>query len=171
MTIFFYKGLTRNPEIGNTPVWVLPNIWRLGRVMDTKFGTNVSNRMLLNAAKFQGYSFYRFWVIQRKPTAGVNYCDPDSVCFEHFFPNSNFGKFERISRSFESSNREGRLHLKSVQTFQELCFLLISQNNIYGSGCWNQPSKWAGNKKFAAERFCNLTWLNLSISSCFEGSN
>ena len=27
MTIFFYKGLTRNPEIGNTSVWVLPNIW------------------------------------------------------------------------------------------------------------------------------------------------
>ena len=24
MTIFFYKGLTRNPEIGNTPVWVCP---------------------------------------------------------------------------------------------------------------------------------------------------
>ena len=68
MTIFFYKGLTRNLEIGNTPVWVLPNIWRLGRVMDTKFGTNVSNRMLLNAAKFQGYSFYRFWVIKGKPT-------------------------------------------------------------------------------------------------------
>ena len=31
-TICFYKGLTRNPEIGNTPVWVWPNIWRLGRV-------------------------------------------------------------------------------------------------------------------------------------------
>ena len=68
MTIFFYKRLSRNPEIGNTPVWVLPNIWRLGRVMDTKFGTNVSNRMLLNAAKCQGYSFYRFWVIKGKPT-------------------------------------------------------------------------------------------------------
>ena len=24
--------------------------------------------MLLNAAKFQGYSFYRFWVIKGKPT-------------------------------------------------------------------------------------------------------
>ena len=24
MTIFFYKGLTRNPETGNTPVWVFP---------------------------------------------------------------------------------------------------------------------------------------------------
>ena len=70
MTIFFYKGLTRNLEIGNTPIWVLPNIWRVGRVMDTKFGMNVSNKMLLNAAKFQGYSLYRFWVIQGKPTLG-----------------------------------------------------------------------------------------------------
>ena len=32
MTIFFYKGLTRNPEIGNTPVWVLPNIWNWGKL-------------------------------------------------------------------------------------------------------------------------------------------
>ena len=71
MTIFFYKGLTRNPEIGNTPIWVLPNIWRLGRVMDTTFGTNVSNRMLLNAAEFQGYSFYRFWIIKGKPTGKI----------------------------------------------------------------------------------------------------
>ena len=68
MTIFFYKGLIRNPEIGNTPVWVLSNIWRLGRVRGTKFGANVSNRMLLNATKFQGYSFYRSRVIKRKPT-------------------------------------------------------------------------------------------------------
>ena len=70
ITIFFYKGLTRNPEMGNTPVWVLPNIWRLGRVIDTTFGTNVSNIMLLNPEKFQGYSFYPFWVIQGKPTGG-----------------------------------------------------------------------------------------------------
>ena len=77
MTIFFYKGLTRNPEIGNTPVWVLPNIWRLGQVMDTKFGTNVSNRMLLNAAKFSGYSFYHSWVIKGKPTGVMsNYPPP-----------------------------------------------------------------------------------------------
>ena len=66
--IFFNKGLTKNPEIGNTPVWVLPIIWRLGQVRDTKFGMNVSNKMLLNAAKYQGYSFYRFWVFKGKPT-------------------------------------------------------------------------------------------------------
>ena len=69
-TIFFYKGLTRNPEIGNTLVWVLSNIWRLGRVMGTKFGTNVCNRMLLNSAKFQDYSVYRSWVTKGKPTGG-----------------------------------------------------------------------------------------------------
>ena len=50
VTIYFYKGLTRNSEIGNTSVWVLPN------------------KILLNATKCQGYSFYRFWVIRGKPT-------------------------------------------------------------------------------------------------------
>ena len=38
----------------------------------TKFGTNVSNKMLLNAAKYQGYSFYRFWVIKGKPVFFVS---------------------------------------------------------------------------------------------------
>ena len=79
MTIFFYKGLTRNPEIGNTHVWVLPNIWRLGWVMDTRFGTNVSKRMSLNDEKCQSYSFYRFWVIKRKPTGGINLPSPAST--------------------------------------------------------------------------------------------
>ena len=54
MTIFFYKGLR---EIGNAPVWFLANIWRLGQIMGTKFGTNVSNRMLLNAAEFHVTTF------------------------------------------------------------------------------------------------------------------
>ena len=80
MTTFFYKGLTRNPEIGNTPVWVLSNIWRLGRVRDTEFGTILSNKMLANATKWQGYSFYRFWVIKGKSTGcgegGWNYLSP-----------------------------------------------------------------------------------------------
>ena len=66
----FCKGLTRNSEIRNTPIWVLPNTRRLEQVMDTKFCTNVSNRISLNAANFQGYSFYRFWVIKGKPTRG-----------------------------------------------------------------------------------------------------
>ena len=66
MAIYFYWGLTRNPEIGNTPVWVLPNIWRLGWVRDTTFDKDVSNKMLLHAAKYHGYSFYRFWVVKGK---------------------------------------------------------------------------------------------------------
>ena len=46
--------------------------------MDTKIGTNVSKRMLLNAAKFQGYSFYRFWIIKGKPTRGGGKITPPS---------------------------------------------------------------------------------------------
>ena len=55
MIVFFYKGLTRNPEIRNTLLWVLPNFWRPGQVgdRDAKFCTNVSNKMLLNAVKCQ----------------------------------------------------------------------------------------------------------------------
>ena len=60
ITILIYKGLTRNPETGNTSVCSLPNIWKLKRVTNTTFGTNVSNKKLLNAAKCQGYSFYHF---------------------------------------------------------------------------------------------------------------
>ena len=67
MIIFFYKGLTRNPEIGNTPVWALPNIWRLGQVIDTKFGTSVSNRMLL---KIPGLQLLLFLSYKGKPTGG-----------------------------------------------------------------------------------------------------
>ena len=70
MTIFFYKGLTRNPEIGKNPVCVLHNISRLGQVRDTKFDMSVSNIILLNAAKYQGNNFYCFWVIKGKPVGG-----------------------------------------------------------------------------------------------------
>ena len=59
----FMKDLTRNSKKKNTCVWVLSNFWRPGQVRDTKFGTNVSNKYLLNAAKYQVHSFYSFWVI------------------------------------------------------------------------------------------------------------
>ena len=59
MAIVLYKGLTGNPEIGNTSIWVLPNILRLGGVKDTKFDANVSIEMLLNTVKCRGYNFYR----------------------------------------------------------------------------------------------------------------
>ena len=55
---------------GNTLVWVLPNIWGLRRVRDTKFATDVPNKMLLNVATSQVYSFYPFWVSKGKPTGG-----------------------------------------------------------------------------------------------------
>ena len=45
MTISFCKGLTKNPEIGNTPVWVFPNIWRLGQIMDIKFGMYITRNL------------------------------------------------------------------------------------------------------------------------------
>ena len=70
LSVFFYKGLTRNLEIGNNLVWVLFHIWRLGWVRDTKFGTDVSKKILLNAAKCQGNSFYRSSVIKGKSTGG-----------------------------------------------------------------------------------------------------
>ena len=67
MAILIYKEL-KSQIIGNIPIWVLPNNWRLKQVRNTKFGTNVSKKMLLNAAKCQGYTFYHFWVIKEKPT-------------------------------------------------------------------------------------------------------
>ena len=59
MTIYFYKELTRNTEIRNTLAWVLANTWSQRRVRDSKFGTDVSNEMFLNAAKYQSYRFHR----------------------------------------------------------------------------------------------------------------
>ena len=71
MTILFYKeGIDQKSENWENPAWVFPSIWRLGRVRDTKFGTSVFNKMLLNAQKCQGSSLYRFWLIKGKPTGG-----------------------------------------------------------------------------------------------------
>ena len=46
------------------------NILRLEKFRDPKFGTNVSNQKLLNAVKYQGYSFYHFWILKGGPTGG-----------------------------------------------------------------------------------------------------
>ena len=56
----------------------LPSIWRLGWVRNTKFGTNVSNKMLLNDAKCQGYNFC-FWFIQGNPTGGIKLPPPPTL--------------------------------------------------------------------------------------------
>ena len=55
--IFFYNQLTRNLEIGNIPIWVAPSICWLGQVRDTNLAQIISNKMLVNNAKCQGYSF------------------------------------------------------------------------------------------------------------------
>ena len=49
----------------------MPNIWGLGGARDIEFGINISNKMLPNAAKCQGYSFYHFCIIKGKPERGV----------------------------------------------------------------------------------------------------
>ena len=64
--VLFYKGLKMKMPV----VWVLPNIWRLGQIRNTKFGTDVSKEMFLHATKCQSYIFYCFWVIKGKPTNG-----------------------------------------------------------------------------------------------------
>ena len=51
MTIFFHKGLTRNPEIGNTAFWVLSKTLSQGRVRDTKFDTDVWCYWMLQNAR------------------------------------------------------------------------------------------------------------------------
>ena len=93
VTIFYYKRLIRNLEIGNTPIWVLPNIWRLGQVRDSKFGTNFSNKMLLNNAKVQGCSFYPFWVIKGKPTGRGTKLTPTQIRVKIPHKNKSFNIF------------------------------------------------------------------------------
>ena len=68
MVIFGYKGLSRNPETRNIPVWFLSNIWRLEKIKDAKFGTNISNKMLMNAVKCQ---FLPYFSYQEKTSRGV----------------------------------------------------------------------------------------------------
>ena len=117
MTIFLYKRLIRNLEIGNIPVWVFLNIWRVSWVRDTKFGTNVSNEKLLNAANFQDYRFYTFWVITGKPT-GVKLLPIQITDNIEIIPNSWCANlverfsFRRISGEFPETLRKPCLSTK-----------------------------------------------------------
>ena len=90
MTIFVYKGLTKNPEIGNTPIWVLPNIWRMEWVRNTTSGTNVSNKKVLNTAEYQGYNFCCFWVTKGKPGKGKLQGKVTDILLEIKFDDSSF---------------------------------------------------------------------------------
>ena len=79
MTIFFYKGLTRNPEIGNTPVWVLSNIWRVRWVANTKFDKIVLPYKALFTIFFTFFSFFCFYsllcITFAYCTSGFSHCD------------------------------------------------------------------------------------------------
>ena len=50
---------TRKLEIPSSDFWQISVIWH-----------DVSNKMLLNGGKCQGYSFYCFWVTKEKPISG-----------------------------------------------------------------------------------------------------
>ena len=75
MTILFYKGLTRSPEIGNTPsgdeceLWI-PNLARMSLI---------EYYWMLQHAR--GYSFCRFWVIKGKPSEGGGLIIPTIFLF------------------------------------------------------------------------------------------
>ena len=51
-TIFVYKELTRNPERGNLPSKFCPVSGDYCKLKDTTFDRNVSNKKLLNPAKW-----------------------------------------------------------------------------------------------------------------------
>ena len=59
IALFVCKGLTRNAGIRSTPIWVLPNILRLAQIKDTKFGTNISNKKLLNVGECKMFVRYQ----------------------------------------------------------------------------------------------------------------
>ena len=136
MTIYFHKkGLTRNSEIGNSYVWDLPNIWRLGQVRNTEFGTNVYNKILLNAVKYQSYnSFYRFWVIKEKPTRRRSKITPFSteirVKKNQFWRNLFWYYFWCYSACFYKKSflsTSGSLKEKVLNIYILLCIIILWQ--------------------------------------------
>ena len=81
-SILVLSGIDQKSGNRKHSVWVLPNIWRLRWVRDTKSGTDVSKEVLLNPENRQEYSFYRFWVIKGKPTRGGVKLAPSSLILE-----------------------------------------------------------------------------------------
>ena len=81
MTTLSYNGLTRNLEIENTPSGFCPISEDCGKLGIPNLARMSLTTCFLIASKSQGYSFYRFWVIKRKPTGdgqgvGANYTIP-----------------------------------------------------------------------------------------------
>ena len=109
------KMMLPDPEIWKSkipPFWVL----RLGRVRNTSFGTDVSNKMLLNTSKFYAYSFYHSCVIKVKTTWGgeVTLAPPPSAA------QINVGKFVDV----DNVNLLGNLLCKYIKkNFSCKCWL------------------------------------------------
>ena len=68
MKILFYKNWPETQKLKIQPSEFCPISGDWGKVRDTKFGTNVFHKKLLNTAKCQGYNFYCFWIIRAKQT-------------------------------------------------------------------------------------------------------
>ena len=76
VVLFLLSSLVTGPNFMSISSLVL-ELWQFSFIREnTKFRTNVSNRMGLNAWKFQYYSFYHFWVIKGKPTGGLKLPPP-----------------------------------------------------------------------------------------------
>ena len=79
VVLFLLSSLVTGPSFISISALFL-ELWRFAFYIDQKprnrkyprlcFGMDASNKMLLNAAKCQRYIFYRFWVINGKPTGG-----------------------------------------------------------------------------------------------------
>ena len=98
MTIFFYKGLIRNSEIGNIPVWAFPNFWRLGQVMNTKFGSNLSFLdcyWMLQNSKVTVFTVFDLLRENQLPPSrlGFRICLPNVYFPEEFFLRTSIANF------------------------------------------------------------------------------
>ena len=92
ITIFVDKGLTRNPETKDTPVRILPNIWRLGQVRYTKFGRSHFHRS--HCIKYAGIpvSSDHFFVLKKQRHRLWSYTEKmwvrESSYFDKFYADS-----------------------------------------------------------------------------------
>ena len=87
VVVFLLSKLVTGPNFMSMS-WLVLEVWKISFIKDCreirkseiqpsefssisedwdKFGKNFSNKILLNATKGQGYSFYHFWVVKTKP--------------------------------------------------------------------------------------------------------
>ena len=91
MTIFVDKGFTKNSEIGKNPVWVLSNIWRLGKIRNTKLSliknfrntklSLIKNYLMLQNARFTPFTSYE--LLRKNQLGGKNTHSPPRLGFKN----------------------------------------------------------------------------------------